>query len=373
MPFCHAPWTNIDISPQGEIGPCCKFRHEHYEPPLDIRKHTIDQYLDSPTLIKIKQEFMEGQWPAGCERCRLEESHGLPSKRIMDHQRWQDHYANISPGQHKFITASVAFGNTCNLTCITCGPYSSSRWNREHVALFGTSIEPNHFYKKDFAQEILDAMPDLVHLDIPGGEPFLSGVEQQKELLALYGSRAHMMDLHYTTNATVFPTDDWWDLWKDFREIDLQISLDAVDARLEYIRYPAKWSEVVGNIASYLDRQTRLQNFRMSVSITVSAYNVAYLGELLDWCEQMGLPKPWLGRVHNPVHMRPTVWPQRARRWIADRLASTRHDSLHAWAGLIQTEDDSKHFDQFKSMMSKHDHFRGTRFDQAFPEMVQFL
>lgn len=373
MPFCHAPWTNLDISPQGEMGPCCKFRHEHHGPALDIRKSTIEDYVASAKLAEIKKDFEQDRWPAGCERCRLEEEHGLASKRVMDQQRWGTHYDGLRPGQHQFLTASIAFGNTCNLTCITCGPYSSSRWNREHVALFGTSIEPNHFYKQAFADEVVGSMPNLVHLDIPGGEPFLSGVEQQKELLGKYRARSHQMDLHYTTNATVFPDEDWWDLWQDFHEIDLQISLDAIGDRLQYIRYPASWSTVQANVQAYLDRQQRLQNFRMSVSITVSAYNVAYLGELLDWCDQVGLPTPWLGRVHNPVHMRPTVWPLPGRQFVTDRLRSSQRAVLEPWANLMETDDDSRHFDQFKTMMRKHDQFRGTDFATTFPDMVRFL
>lgn len=373
MPFCHAPWTNLDISPQGEIGPCCKFRHEHYAPPLDIRQAGIADYLRSDTLIEIKRDFEQGRWPAGCERCRLEESHGLPSKRIMDHDRWREHYDGLQPGQHRFLTASIAFGNTCNLTCITCGPYSSSRWNREHQVLFGTGIEPNHFYKQDFAEEVIGSMPDLVHLDIPGGEPFLSGTEQQKQLLSRYADRSHEIGLHYTTNATVFPDDDWWNLWKGFREIDLQISLDAIGDRLEYIRYPAKWLDIVTNIQKYQERMQRLQNFRMSVSITVSAYNVAYLAELMDWCEQSALPTPWLGRVHAPLHMRPTIWPEPARQFICDRLAKSRHEALRSWSAMIACEDDSGHFETFKQMMIKHDQFRGTDFVRTFPEMSRFL
>lgn len=371
MPFCHAPWTNIDISPQGKIRPCCKFRHEYYSAPLDIRNSLITDYVTSKTLLEIKQDFKKNRWPKGCERCRIEEENSIKSKRQLDHDRWASYYNKHDFESNEFLTASIAFGNTCNLTCITCGPESSSRWQKEYRALFGVNVPSNHFYKHGFIDEVISSMPGLIHIDIPGGEPFLSGVDQQQELLNGYKHRANEIGLHYTTNATLFPEQSWWDLWQDFREIDLQISLDGIEKKLEYIRYPAIWDNVRRNIDQYLIKQTTLNNFRLSVSVTVSAYNIAYLDELLDWCCGVGLPKPWLGRVHNPLHMRPSIWPMPAHDFIMAKLRS--REDLQSWANMLQSVDDTQYFETFKTVTLKHDEYRGTDFAKVFPEMGKFL
>ena len=58
MPYCHAPWTNIDIDPEGKISPCCKFDYNKYEEPhLNITTSTIDQYLDSRVVKETKKQF----------------------------------------------------------------------------------------------------------------------------------------------------------------------------------------------------------------------------------------------------------------------------------------------------------------------------
>jgi MoaA/NifB/PqqE/SkfB family radical SAM enzyme len=373
MPFCHAPWTNIDISPQGKISPCCKFRHEYHDAPLRYDTASLDDYLTSATLIKIKQDFQNGIWPQGCERCRIEEENGIESKRQLDYQRWKPLYDNHQPDTDGFITASIAFGNTCNLKCITCGPESSSLWHKEYREIYGIDVQSNHFYKTDFLDQLLSRMPNLRHLDIPGGEPFISGVPQQKRLLRTWvdQGQAKHISLHYTTNATMFPDQDWWSLWAHFANVDLQISIDGIADRFEYIRYPARWLEVQKNVDRYLERWQG--NTQISVSHTVSVFNTYYLDEFFSWCAQKGLPRPWLGRVHNPQHMRPTVWPESARSLLVEHLESSRFDDAKTWASLLRNQDDSKYFQDFVRAVERHDQYRGTLFARTFPELASWI
>ena len=373
MPFCYSPWTNIDIDPQGDMTPCCKFQKQYYDQKFNIQLHSLSNYSNSKLINDIKQEFQQDLWPVGCERCRIEESNGIESKRQLDYIRWKDYYDSYDLGDRKFITTSIAFGNTCNLKCITCGPYSSSRWQKEYHDLYGKDIPHFKFYKKNFVQDFIAQAPEIVHIDIPGGEPFLSGVDEQKSLLSHYVAtgQAKNITLHYTTNAQIFPDADWQQLWTHFKEVDVQLSIDGVGDRYEYIRYPACWSTLVENISKYLKIQQ--PNFRLSVSHTVSAYNIYYLDEFFTWCYTIGLPRPWLGRVHTPQSMRPGVWPKSAQAKIIDQLQTSQHPDVLAWANLISNLDESEFFDEFKTRLQAHDHYRGTNFDVVFPELAKYL
>lgn len=370
MPYCSLPWTNIDISPQGEMSPCCKFKSSLYpNRPSNINSSSIDEYINSPTLKEVKRDFKEGKWPKGCERCKIEEANDIRSKRVQDHERW----GSLLSEDKGFVTASVAFGNTCNLSCITCDPSASSKWQQEWKILLGKDVKPNHFYKEDFVQSFKDKTPNLIHLDIPGGEPLLSGVKQQKELLRMYinDNSAKDISLHYTTNCTKFPDDEWLEIWSHFNEVELQLSIDGVADKFEYIRYPAVWEEVLSNIKKYIELRNS-SSIKLGVSTTVSAYNIAYLHELVEWCDDIGLGLPYLGRVHNPVHLRPTVWREDAKQFIINRLENCRFD-LSPFILLLNTEDDSKHFDTFRYRLVRHDGFRKLNFKNTFPEMVDFL
>ena len=373
MPFCYSPWTNIDISPMGEITPCCKFQKQYYDQQFNIQTHSLSDYFNSKLIHNIKQEFHNGDWPAGCERCRIEESTGIESKRQLDYTRWKGHYDSYDLANSKFITTSIAFGNTCNLKCITCGPYSSSRWQKEYHDLYGKDIPHFKFYKKNFVQDFIAQAPAIVHLDIPGGEPFLSGIDEQKSLLSHYVAtgQATNITLHYTTNAQIFPDEEWWQLWNHFKEVEIQLSIDGVGKRYEYIRFPASWSALVDNVSKYQHIQS--SNLKLSVSHTVSAYNIFYIDEFFTWCYTIGLPRPWLGRVHTPQYMRPGVWTNPGRQIIIDQLQTSQHSDVLTWANLMVNMDESEFFNEFKTKLQAHDRYRNTNFNITFPELADYL
>jgi MoaA/NifB/PqqE/SkfB family radical SAM enzyme len=373
MPFCYSPWTNIDISPTGDITPCCKFQKKYYTEQFNIQTSSFAEYVNSDLVNNIKHEFQQGTWPTGCERCRIEESHGIESKRQLDYTRWQEHYNSYDLDSNQLLTTSIAFGNTCNLKCITCGPHSSSRWQKEYHDLYGKNIPHFKFYKKNFVQNFVAQAPDIVHLDIPGGEPFLSGIDEQKDLLSHYVStgQSKNITLHYTTNAQVFPDTDWWQLWSQFKEVDIQLSIDGIGARYEYIRFPANWSTLVDNVNQYL--LAKDPRIRLSVSHTVSAYNIYYLDEFFKWCYTIGLPRPWLGRVHTPQHMRPEVWLHDARVAIIEKLQTSQYLDVLTWANLMSVADESKLFDEFTNKLHAHDQYRGINFKNIFPELATYI
>ena len=153
MPFCYAPWTNVDISPQGEILPCCKYQPNADNLVFNVQTHSLDEYSGSAFLQQIKQEFTQDQWPVGCVRCQIEEHNNIKSKRQLDHDRWHRHYANYQLDSNQWLTASIAFGNTCNLKCITCGSHSSSRWREEYLDVYSQNFQHVKFYRHDFIQQ----------------------------------------------------------------------------------------------------------------------------------------------------------------------------------------------------------------------------
>lgn len=373
MPYCHVPWTNIDISPQGDISPCCKFEHRVYKNKVvNITDSSIDEYLNSLTLKEVKNDFENDLWPKGCVRCKIEEESNVESRRVQETNRWEkylDNHQNIG-----FLTASISFGNTCNLSCITCEPYSSSKWYQEYLRLYGRSFKPNHFYKKGFVEDFYKQTPNLVHLDVPGGEPLLSGVDEQKELFKLFikDNKAENITLHYTTNGTKFPDSSLTDLWNHFKGVEVQLSIDGVGERYEYIRYPASWEDFSNNLEKYKQLAKIQTNLKLNISSTVSAFSVAYLDELLDWAVANEFHHPYLGLVYNPRYMRPTVWPQKAKEFILERLTQSKHN-VEPFILLMKNEDDSENFDFFKHMVPRHDQYRKLSFKKTFPEMFTFF
>jgi molybdenum cofactor biosynthesis enzyme MoaA len=375
MTFCHAPWTNLEIFPTGEILPCCKFESGRYLQTFNIQHHTIDDYRQSAMLSTVKQQFQTGVWPAGCERCQIEEQSGIESKRQLDHTRWQHHYDNYDLGSNDLLTVSLALGNTCNLKCIICGPAASSKWIKEYKDVYGIQVQNIESVRKDLINNITSVAPNLIHLDMHGGEPMLSNIEQHQALLDHYihAGQAKNISIHYTTNATIFPEQGWLNRWKNFAEIDLQLSIDGIGRRYEYLRYPANWDTLTQHIDQYLKLQQQESNIKLSIAHAVSAFNVFYIEEFVTWCQQKGLPRPWMGRVHNPALMRPAVWDRHARKDIVEKLKTSQYAEAQTWAKLIENTDDSNLFNQFKQFVQRHDQYRNLNFKTTFPEMAQYI
>ena len=375
MTFCHAPWSNLEILPTGEILPCCKFESQSYSQTFNIQHHTIDDYRKSAMLSTIKQQFQTGHWPTGCDRCRIEEQSGIESKRQLDYTRWQHHYNNYDLGSDDLLTVSLALGNTCNLKCIICGPAASSKWIKEYKDVYGIQVQNIENVRKDLINSITSIAPDLIHIDMHGGEPMLSSIEQHQALLDHYihTGQAKNISIHYTTNATIFPDQSWLNKWKNFAEIDLQLSIDGVANRYEYLRYPADWSTLNQHADQYLKLQQQQSNIKLSVAHAVSAFNIFYIEEFVTWCRQKGLPRPWMGKVHTPAWLRPSVWPEPAKGSIVNKLQSSIIEDVRTWANLMQNTDDTNLFDQFKQFVQRHDQYRNLNFKNTFPDLAQYI
>jgi len=371
-PLCLIPWTSIDVDPKGNIKPCCKY-NVPVDEQLNIKQVSIESYTKGKFLKSIKNTMLKNEWPEGCIRCKKEEDSSIKSKRQLDYERWSTHFDNYTEDKG-YIVASIAFGNTCNLKCITCGPNASSKWRKEYIDLYGIDEKPLESISSD-ASEIYDAMPNVIHFDISGGEPFLSEIKKQKRLLQKYvdSGRCKDITLHYTTNGQTFPSQDWWNLWQNFKEIDMQLSIDGVGKRYEYIRFLAKQEIIEEHVKMYTEKEKINPNLRLSVSHTVSAYNVYYLSSFFDWCEIYGLPTPWCGVVTTPNHMRPTVFPKLVKEKIIQHLNSSRHKDVHTWANYLSANDSSEHYDKFLQMKDEHDLYRNLNFATTFGELEELI
>lgn len=360
--FCSLPWVGIDISAQGGIKPCCKFDR--------TLAHDLESYFASTDLIQLQQEFAQGKRPSGCRRCWQDEDAGLPSKRQLDHQYVLS--SDVALDGIKIL--AMTFGNTCNLSCVTCGSNASSRWASEerkiNIGSFGKSVySHNQFYKDPaFIQQISAISEDLVHLEIAGGEPFYASAEIHKNFLLSLPNPAKIK-IHYITNATVFPEPEFWEIWKRFRHIDIQLSIDGTGKRFEYLRYPAEWTMVQENISRYQEKK----HIQISLSHTVSWMNMLYVEDFLSWCHQQNLPDPYLGPVSRPNYLSVQCLSPNVKAKIRDRLATSNRQDISTLINYMYLEDQYDVFDQGQKWLQMLDNMRGTVFSDTFPEITQLI
>ncbi len=374
--FCRLPWLNVDIDPTGLIRPCCKFMQRNYTTRFTVATHSLDEYKNSEFIRTLKQEMLDGKKPVGCDRCWLDEKNGIKSKRILDWERHTQEFENYDLESDEILVLGLSLGSYCNLKCWVCGPFSSSKWIKEWESHTGQRIEIQEFYKDDqFIRDIMDHIGSVIHIDFPGGEPLLTGVTEQHKILnhLIEIGAAPRISLHYTTNATAFPGPEYWGEWKEFKNVDIQMSIDDIGDRFEFNRYPAKWSTVYPIIKQYQEKEQELPNIQLSISHNLSVFTIFYLPEFYQWCLDEGLPNPWLGRLHRPEYYRFSVFPQEGKQAVIDKLNSSPHSEVRYWTCWLEEEDDSDRMGKFWEMTQKKDAYRGQSFRDTFPEIYSLL
>ena len=132
--------------------------------------------------------------------------------------------------------------------------------------------------------------------------------------------------LEYNTNGTTLPPRVV-NLWEQFKEVRLGVSVDGMDAVLEYQRYPVKWSKVLKNLKTI---DALPNNIKAWLAFTVTAYNVEHMIDFMKWkVEESGFKKINNGGVkpiithhvaHNPPHLNIRVLPDEYKKELTQKF-----------------------------------------------------
>ena len=365
------PFNGLEVKNDGELVPCCKFKQYLFDEwkPHNVRDG-IDNYLNSKQVKDLQQQFINGAKPAACVKCWKDEEAGLKSKRQIDNERWQ---STVVDDKIKFI--SIPIGSLCNLKCRICSPINSSTWIKEYLDLYSVKVPVQDWHKDPTVwKDLINISQGCLEINIAGGEPFLYTNTEHMELIEslVRNNNAKNINLHYTTNGTIFPDDKFFELWKQFNLVDLQVSVDDFGKRFEYNRHPATWDEVKQNLLKYLENTKQSSNLQLSISTTVSAFTIYYLEEFLIEMMKMNMPKPWLGRLNNPEYYRPSVFKNDAKLKILEKLSASRIPQVQS-ALVWLKDDDSQYWDKFVEMVKRHDAYRNEKFDEVFFELAGII
>jgi len=362
--MCQHPWQGIDITPQGEFKPCCKY--------ADVIATNLSDYINSPELKSLKEDFLEGKKPVGCQRCWQDEDAGLPSKRLLDQQLIYNHV-----DQTGVKVLSLPFGNSCNLACRTCDSSASSAWIAEtkklqqHIPTIKIYQHQRFYQDKAFIAEIKKICADVALVEFPGGEPFIAGVDEHLDFLDYLLDKSKNISLHYVTNATIFPDERFWSRWQKFKNVDIQLSIDGIGSQFEYNRWPAKWSTVDQHVDQYIAKREANTNIQISISHTVSIFTVYYLPEFVKWCLQKGLGKPYLGLVSNPSMYDIRCLPGLVKDNVSEKLR--RFKFLEIVLYMYSENFSNEIYTQAQTYIDLLDQQRGQSFSETFLEFYQLL
>jgi sulfatase maturation enzyme AslB (radical SAM superfamily) len=186
--------------------------------------------------------------------------------------------------------------NQCNLKCRYCGPHFSSSWANE---LGNTKIvtQPIAVYKDILISD------DLHWMYFTGGEPLINPEHWDllTELVSL--GLSEKISLMYNTNLTTvrYKDTDVLDLWKKFKSVQINCSIDAVGTPLEYIRSGCNWAKIESNLQTLIN-SVHKSTINLVLTPVLSILNIWFIAELYDYAAQNNIPvEPII--LTNPVYL----------------------------------------------------------------------
>jgi hypothetical protein len=239
-------------------------------------------WYDTP-LQTIRKTNNENIWLDDCWQCQQIESAGLKSfRQAMIKGLGVD--KELSGPQR----IDLLFDRSCNLACRTCGPHSSTLWEkhlRDNNLLNDKKFIPlvnDNFNTIKRLLETLD-LSNLKQVQFCGGET-LMGTSYWKtaELIAdLVPDAKDKLLLGFQTNGTQPIDEKYYNLIEKFKLVKLMISIDGTHNRFEYLRWPANWNQVADNISNL--REKLPGNVMFFVQECTSNLNLFYFNEVESW------------------------------------------------------------------------------------------
>ena len=112
------------------------------------------------------------------------------------------------------------------------------------------------------------------------------------------------------------------------------MSIDAIEEKNEYIRFPTRWKTIVENL-NVLDQTP--PNINVRITTTVMALNIDFIGELIRWKSDQNFKKIQtdlapgdvdLNILHFPIHLSVQILSAQEKREIEKKLLDTLNWSI---------------------------------------------
>jgi hypothetical protein len=266
--------TNLDNN-RALINHCC-LRQDQFPVTVD------HNFWQNKQLIPLRELNKQNIWASGCANCQHLELSELASFRTGMNEGLQIFGQTNLSGP---VRIDLKFDISCNLACRTCGTWSSTFWQK-HLKSHGEWSGPvTSSQTKDKVIEALSKLDlsNLQQLVFAGGETLLGN--EYWAVADWLGNNVpnakQQLTVCFQTNGTQPIDPNNFSIIEKFHLVRLQISLDGIKERFEYLRWPALWNQVTDNIMQI--RETAPGNVMFLIEETISIFNLIYTTELDSW------------------------------------------------------------------------------------------
>jgi MoaA/NifB/PqqE/SkfB family radical SAM enzyme len=350
-----------------------------YSHPTDQNLKSHNQIKHSPKIVQLQQDLLNGVKSPECNGCWRLESSGIPSLRTRVMHRLKYDYQQefdvrveqlVNKKNLKFLW--INSGSVCNLACRSCSHVYSSSLFKEHKDRFN-KIPVSGITKTDISSLIEEDYSDILEIMILGGEPFLNLEHVQILDEIVCQGHSKQAELKYFTNGTIKLPYDIERNIPHFKQVMFQISIDAIDTQFEYIRTNGKWSTIVDSFAYFSELQKIHSNLVLSVQITISALNVMYLDELLNWLGNFNIETVVQWPVSEPSEYTFKILNQSQKDSVVHYLKTLSHDVSGLISHVEGTTFDPIALEKFHSEVAWTESYKGLALQDYLPRLVDLL
>jgi len=245
-----------------KASPCCLWDEE-----ITPSVEKIEELQNNPFTDSVRKRFKKDWKRPQCQECVVNEDLGKTSKRQRSLKR---------SNNGKIVDWDIRPGNTCNLKCIMCNPFNSSKWMEdEEIWLKYGGFSS---YQGDMkAREKLDwdwiyenCIDSAERIYIAGGEPFyMKSVRNFLERLSQHEWNRENTRIVVQTNS-VSNTPNLIDTLSKYKRLEFGISIDGWAEVNELIRFPTQHDVFLQNCTQLLNLSSKFSFF----NITVQALNL---------------------------------------------------------------------------------------------------
>tara|TARA_R110001592_G_scaffold18812_2_gene77601 strand:+ start:1909 stop:3243 length:1335 start_codon:yes stop_codon:yes gene_type:complete len=300
--FCIAPWMSAHTWPDGRVLPCCLYNTNpaEYEetdkliPPFgNVNDSELKDVWNSNKYKEMRVQMLDGKKPSGCSRCYHLEDNNESSYRQKFTRDFEHTFEMVNQTQEdghlndmKLYAWDFRISNFCNFKCRSCGVDLSSSWYTDQIALFPEEAD---FRKKglisvtdksSFMDMINPHYQYVEEIYFAGGEPLMMP-EHYEILDKLVEEGRTETAIRYSTNFSKlrFGKKNILDIWKNFKNLSLYISVDGVGNIGEYVRKGYKHQEFIDNIKLF--RESGIEYKEFGYMVTYGTLNYLHLFDLI--------------------------------------------------------------------------------------------
>ena len=341
--FCPLPWMHISINSSGK-GRICSVSHKYLKDvsnePISYENFTnMSSYFNSKDYKKIRLQMLNSKRPFHCSYCFYQEDYGVKSIRQKLIDKYQSNINHLVSHTDKngrinnprILYLDMDLENKCNLKCRMCSPENSHSIGKDWLLMkkspnkynINSSLNSKWYMSSHFIDLMKTFLYSIKDIYIKGGEPML--IKEHFKILKIIIKEGHAnhICLKYNSNCTTVPKNIL-NLWKHFKSIEFNCSLEGFGSLNDYIRYPSKWPKAEKNIYNLDEISNQNKNINVFIHTTFQAYNISRIPDLLLFLRLTHFKNifrfPYFIWVKDPEWLSPMIYPHSFRNQIANKI-----------------------------------------------------